>query len=60
MIGKIDVKELMTNPIAIGVAAFLAGHIVQEKVDTLGKIGDVIGMVPIIGDTLEKVWDFVL
>lgn len=57
---KFDIKELMTSPIAIGVVAFLAGHIVQEKVDTLGKIGDVIGMTPIIGDTLESIWDKIL
>lgn len=48
-------KDTMTIA-AIG-GAFLAGHIVQAKFDTIAKIGNVVGMIPFIGDKLEDLID---
>lgn len=47
MIGK--------ETIIIGAVAFLAGHVVQSKFNTIKKIGDTVGMIPFIGDKLEDV-----
>lgn len=37
--------------------AFVAGHIAQNKFDTTGKIGNVIGMIPFVGDKIEDIWE---
>ena len=51
----IDFKDPMY--IAAIAGAFLAGHIVQAKFDTIAKIGNVVGMVPFVGDKLEDLID---
>jgi hypothetical protein len=51
----IDFKDPMYLIMFAG--AFLAGHVVQAKFDTISKIGNVVGMVPVIGDKLENLID---
>lgn len=41
----------------VPIAAFLAGHIVQAKFGTIGKIGNVVGKIPVVGDKLEDLID---
>lgn len=43
--------------LVIAGVAFVAGHIVQNKFDTTGKIGNVIGMIPFVGDKAEDIWE---
>lgn len=48
--------NMKTMHIVIAAGAFLGGHVAQAKFDTLGKIGNVLGMIPFVGDKIEDVW----
>jgi len=48
--------NMMMKHVILGTSAFLLGHIVQAKVDTLGKITDTVEKVPVIGGILGNVF----
>jgi len=49
--------NMTTMHIIIAGSAFIAGHVAQAKFNTLGRIGNVLGMIPVVGDTIENVWE---
>jgi len=48
--------NMMTKHIVLAAASFLAGHVVQAKVDTLGKITDTVEKVPVLGGVLGSIF----
>jgi len=49
--------NMTTMHILIAGSAFLAGHVAQAKFNTLGRIGDTLGMIPFVGDAIENAWE---